>query len=67
MGKEAGGSHEDLTDRLSLLLADLERERRGESRISAWSGDFAIVLRDGSHVITRRTYRERIRRRFSLS
>jgi len=28
-------------------------------------GDFA-VLRDGSHVITGRTYRERIRRRFSL-
>ena len=29
-------------------------------------GDFAVVLRDGSHVITGRTYRERIRRRFSL-
>ena len=30
-------------------------------------GDFAVVLRDGSHVITGRTYRERIRRRFQLA
>ena len=30
-------------------------------------GDFAVVLRDGSHVITGRTYRDRIRKRFSLS
>jgi hypothetical protein len=29
-------------------------------------GGFAVVLRDGSHVITARMYRERIRRRFSL-
>ena len=130
-------TREDLSDRLAALLADLERERSGESRITAWSadravllrpadivratvddnsvrleangsayvvrepmhalearlpsrqfvrlnrsvlvnvdaireiqpyfrGDFAVVLRDGSHVITGRTYRERIRRRFSL-
>jgi len=127
----------DLTDRLASLLADLERERAGDSRITVWDGDtaillrpseiqratvdgnhvrvdaiggtytvrepmhavearlpsrqftrlnrsvlvnvdaireiqpyfrgdFAVVLRDGSHVITGRTYRERIRRRFSL-
>ena len=129
---------EDLTDRLALLLADLEAERAGEARVTAWEGDsavllrpaeiqratvdgnhvrvdtidgtytmrepmhavearlpsrqfarlnrsvlvnvdaireiqpyfrgdFAVVLRDGSHVITGRTYRERIRRRFSLT
>ena len=128
---------EDLNDRLASLLADLERERAGDSRITVWDGDnaillrpseirratvdgnhvridatggtfvmrepmhavearlpsrhfarlnrsvlvnvdaireiqpyfrgdFAVVLRDGSHVITGRTYRERIRRRFSL-
>ena len=130
-------AREDLNERLASLLADLEHERVGESRITAWDGDsavllrpseihratvdgnhvrlhtdratyvvhepmhavearlpsrdfvrlnrsvlvnvdvireiqpyfrgdFAVVLRDGSHVITGRTYRERIRRRFSL-
>jgi len=131
-------ARDELSDRLSALLADLERDRVGESRITAWDsdtavllrpaevqraavdgnhvrlftmsgtyivrepmhvvesrlssrqfvrlnrsvlvnvdaikeiqpyirGDFAVVLRDGSHVITGRTYRERIRRRFSLT
>ena len=131
-------SRDDLTDRLAQLLADLERERAGDARITVWEGDnavllrpseiqratvdgnhvrvdtvsgayvirepmhavesrlpssqfvrlnrsvlvnvdaireiqpyfrgdFAVVLRDGSHVITGRTYRERIRRRFSLT
>jgi two-component system LytT family response regulator len=137
MAGELLPSRDDLSDRLSALLADLEQDRIGESRITAWDGetavllrpaeiqratvdgnyvrlhtpsatyivreamhvlesrlssrqfarlnrsvlvnvdaireiqpyfrgDFAVVLRDGSHVITGRTYRERIRRRFSL-